>query len=244
MRVPVCAVLGASGRMGRAIAAELASDGAPARFFAINHERVDQIVLPEDAVLIDFSSEEGTRSAIEIALRHRAPLVSGTTGLSEETERLLDDAATRVPVLHAANMSVGVALLRRLVRQAARALGESFDVEIIETHHGAKRDAPSGTALCLAEEVRQSRPSSGDLVPGRRGLVGARAPGEIGVHAVRGGSVVGDHVVQFLGAHERLELGHRADSRAIFALGAIRAALWLRARAPGRYTLDDVVADL
>jgi 4-hydroxy-tetrahydrodipicolinate reductase len=228
--------------MGRAIAAELSEDGAPAAFFALNHGDFGQTVLPEDSVIIDFSSDAGTRAATALAVRERSPLVVGTTGLSAETLEALDAASATVPVLISANLSVGVALLRRLVRETARSLGSSWDVEIIETHHSAKRDAPSGTALALVEEVRAAHATHHPVVAGREGLPGPRRHGEIGVHAVRGGSVVGEHVVQFLGSSERIELTHRADSRTVFASGAIRAALWLRGRPAGRYTLDDVVA--
>ena len=140
-------------------------------------------------------------------------------------------------------MSLGVHVLTRLVAQAVAALAD-FDVEIVETHHRAKIDAPSGTALRLAETAQRARAGTTRLVHGRKGTPGARAAEEIGVHALRGGDVVGDHVVHLMGTGERLELVHRATTRDLFASGALRAASWIVGRPPGRYTLGDVVAGI
>jgi 4-hydroxy-tetrahydrodipicolinate reductase len=167
-------------------------------------------------------------------------LVSGTTGLSPESRALLDEVAGEIAVLWAPNMSLGVQVLARLVREAVASLGPSYDVEVVETHHNQKADAPSGTATLLVQAAQAARP---ELQPrhGREGQLGPRQPQEIGVHALRGGSVVGDHSVHLVGAFDRLEISHRAMSRDLFAAGALRAARFVAGRAPGRYTLADVL---
>ena len=185
-----------------------------------------------DAIL-DFSAPQGIRETVALALRYRCALVIGTTGLDESARARIDEAAGQVPVICQSNYSLGVAVLKRAVRMTAQALGEGFDIEIVETHHNKKKDAPSGTALSLAEAA--------NLLYGRQGLVGARG-NEIGLHAVRGGSVAGEHRVLFLGDNETIELRHEAQSRRIFAVGAVRAALFLAGRKAGLYTMDDVVA--
>jgi 4-hydroxy-tetrahydrodipicolinate reductase len=188
-------------------------------------------------VVIDFSLPQALEQLARLAARQGVALVSGTTGLRDLT--LLDTAAARVPVLWAANMSLGVQVLAELAAEAARRLGAGFDIEISEMHHRNKVDAPSGTALRLAEAVREAR----DLrtVTGRQGIVGARGSDEIGVLAFRGGDVIGDHTVPLLGPGERLELTHRATSRDLFAQGALRAARWLVTQRPGRYSLKDLL---
>ena len=195
-------------------------------------------------VVIDFSAPAATLALAAIAARAGTAVVSGTTGLGDDARAALDAAAARVPVLWEPNMSVGVHVLTRLVAQAAAAL-PGWDIEMVETHHRAKVDAPSGTALRLVEAMQQAM--AGDhahRVHGRQGRPGPRAADEIGVHAVRGGDVVGDHVVHFLGGGERLELTHRATSRDVFAHGAVRAAQWLAGRPAGRYGLCDVLAEV
>jgi 4-hydroxy-tetrahydrodipicolinate reductase len=188
-------------------------------------------------VVIDFSQPQALEQLARLAARQGVALVSGTTGLKDLA--LLDTAAARIAVVWAANMSLGVQVLSELAAEAARRLGPGFDIEICETHHRSKVDAPSGTALRLADalrEVRSLRP-----VTGRTGIVGARAPDEIGVLAFRGGDVIGDHTVHLLGPGERLELTHRATSRELFAQGALRAARWVVKQPPGRYSLKDVL---
>ena len=188
-------------------------------------------------VVIDFSLPQALEQLARLAARQGVALVSGTTGISDTSG--LDAAATRVPVLWAANMSLGIAVLSELVTQAALRLGSSFDIEITEVHHRHKVDAPSGTALRLADAVKEARALR--PVTGRQGNVGPRASEEVGVFAVRGGDVIGDHTVHLLGAGERLELTHRATNRDLFAHGALRAARWLARQAPGRYALADVL---
>lgn len=192
-------------------------------------------------VVIDFSLPQALEQLTRLAARQGVALVSGTTGRDFALlHSWLDVAAARVPVLWAANMSLGVQVLAELAAEAARRLGPGFDIEISETHHRNKVDAPSGTALRLAEAVREVR----DLrtVAGREGIVGARASDEIGVLAFRGGDVIGDHTVHLLGPGERLELTHRATNRDLFAQGALRAARWVVTQQPGRYTLRDVLS--
>jgi 4-hydroxy-tetrahydrodipicolinate reductase len=224
------AIMGASGRMGRAVAAALA-------------ERRDAALAEGTPdIYIDFSVPKALAAHLSTAIESGRPIVIGTTGLTAEHERLIDDAAAQVPVLQAANTSLGVNLLAHLVREAAARLGEDWDIEIVEMHHRYKLDAPSGTALMLGKVAAEGRnidlEASSDR--GRNGM-GERQRGRIGFAALRGGSVAGDHQIIFAGDGERLELGHRAESRAIFAQGAVRAALWLAGKPPGRYTMDDVL---
>ncbi|MCB9507384.1 MAG: 4-hydroxy-tetrahydrodipicolinate reductase [Myxococcales bacterium] len=196
---------------------------------------------PEADVVIDFSTPAGLVGAAAHASAYEAALLSGTTGLGQAGFAALAAVADRAAVCHAANMSLGVAVLRSLVTRAAAALPASFDVEIVEVHHRRKVDAPSGTAVALEAAVRAGRAVEAQRIGGRDGLVGPRQPAELGVHAVRGGDVVGEHTVLFLGDGERVELAHRATSRDVFAQGALVAARWLTGRAPGRYTIDDVL---
>jgi 4-hydroxy-tetrahydrodipicolinate reductase len=231
----VCAI-GATD-MGRD-AGELAGIGA------IGTPVVDGLAAIESTradVIIDFSAPALVQSLAPLAASLGIPLVTGTTGLGAEEVGALDRAAKRVALLWEPNMSLGVHVLTRLVAQAVAALAD-FDVEIVETHHRAKIDAPSGTALRLAETAQRARAGTTRLVHGRKGTPGARAAEEIGVHALRGGDVVGDHVVHLMGTGERLELVHRATTRDLFASGALRAAAWIVGRSPGRYGLGDVVA--
>jgi 4-hydroxy-tetrahydrodipicolinate reductase len=194
-------------------------------------------------VYIDFTTPDATGAAARVAREHKVAAVVGTTGLGRPAEEALEALAGVAPVLVAANFSLGVNLLLVLAETAARALGSDFDLEIVEAHHRHKRDAPSGTALALARALAAGRAVELDqvLTTSRSGEVGARPDGEIGVVAVRGGDVIGDHTAFFLGDGERLELTHRAGSRDLFAAGALRAAAWLASRPPGRYTMRDVL---
>lgn len=192
-------------------------------------------------VCIDFSSPRACAEAARAAAREGVPLVSGTTGLGPSEQRALDDASRRVAVLWAANMSLGVQVLADLVREAAGRLGLGFDVEVVEAHHRRKADAPSGTALRLVEALGEVRAGLRP-VTGRQGQPGPRQADELGLFALRGGDVIGDHTVYFFGEGERLELTHRATSRDLFAHGALAAARFLRGKPPGRYTLRDVLA--
>lgn len=191
-------------------------------------------------VVIDFSVASAVVPLYSAAARQRVALVSGTTGLDDAAKRALDRAAEAAPVLWSANMSLGVQVLAELVEQAVRRLGAGYDVEIVEVHHRKKVDAPSGTAKRLAEAARAARGELKELTS-RSGNVGARTEQELGVLAVRGGDVVGDHTVFLLGSGERLELTHRASNRGLFASGALTAARLLFGKPPGRYTLAELL---
>jgi 4-hydroxy-tetrahydrodipicolinate reductase len=254
------AVVGASGRMGRAIVRIASQNGLAiacavamtdvgrdagdlAGIGPIGTSVVDGLAALEHSradVVIDFSAPGVTLALAPIAAAAGSAIVSGTTGLAEEGRAALRRAAARVPVLWEPNMSVGVHVLTTLVAQAVAALAD-WDIEIVETHHRAKVDAPSGTALRLAEVAQRARASATRLVHGREGKPGARDASEIGMHALRGGDVIGDHVVHLLGGGERLEVAHRATSRDVFAHGAVRAALWIAGKPAGSYSLDDVL---
>lgn len=216
--------------MGKAIQAAVAEDPG----FELGSEGGD--------VLIDFSAPDGLRSSLDRAISAGIPLIIGTTGLIDEHDALIADAAKIIPILKAPNTSLGVALLTDLVERAARVLGpDNWDVEIIEAHHRNKTDAPSGTALHLGSAVERGRGMDAKEELGRGGTGLSREPGSIGYSAVRGGTVAGDHDVLFLGPEERLILSHRAESRAIFARGALAAARFIAGKPAGAYTMRDVI---
>ena len=198
--------------------------------------------LNESDVAIDFSAPAATAEHAQLAAECRKALVIGTTGLNEDQAALVRAAARTIPVVWAANMSLGMNLLFSLVRQAGRILGQ-YDIEIIETHHRHKKDSPSGSALRLAEAAAEG--AGIDLktsaVYGRKGLVGERPNTQIGIHAIRGGDVVGDHTVLFAEDGERVELAHKASNRECFAMGALKAALWVGAQPAGLYSMQDVL---
>jgi|APFEC2959095136_1045048.scaffolds.fasta_scaffold00178_29 4-hydroxy-tetrahydrodipicolinate reductase len=256
-------VLGAGGRMGRAIIAGVATAPGLALAGAIEragHESVGRPLGPPFApslticsnpgplaiasdVLIDFTSPAALEATLDAACDGRAAIVIGTTGLEARHHAMIDSAAEFIAVLQAANTSLGVALLMRLVAQAAQALGPDWDIEIAELHHRDKVDAPSGTALALGTAAAAGR--GVDLAEvsdrGRDGMTGVRVPGHIGFASLRGGSAAGDHTVLFGGDGERVELRHLAENREIFARGALRAAAWLAGKPAGRYAMDDVL---
>jgi len=199
-------------------------------------------VLDADGI-VDFSAPAATIEFSALAAQARIAHIIGTTGLSEEHINRISAAARHAPIVRSGNMSLGVNLLALLTRRVARALGEDFDIEIIEMHHRMKIDAPSGTALMLGEAAAEGRGL--DLrersARGRDGLTGARKNGDIGFASLRGGTVIGDHSVIFAGQGERIELTHRAEDRSVFARGAIRAALWAHGRKPGLYSMANVL---
>lgn len=194
-------------------------------------------------VTIDFSAREALINNIGVVTGRGIPMVIGTTGLDDAMLAAVSEAAREIPVVRAANMSTGINVLLDLVTRAAAVLGMDYDVEIVEAHHRHKKDAPSGTALALAEAVATGRKQvlCDVMVNGRDGMVGARPAGEIGMHALRGGDVVGDHTLHFAAEGERLEFTHRASNREAFALGALRAARWLIGRSAGLYDMRDVL---
>jgi 4-hydroxy-tetrahydrodipicolinate reductase len=193
-------------------------------------------------VIIDFSAHQATGTLLELAVKHRKPIVIGTTGHSPAEKKKLLALAAKVPCVWAGKFSVGVNLLFALTRRAAAVLGADYDTEVIEMHHRFKKDAPSGTAARLLEIILEERKLTAEsLRHGRSGITGERPPTEVGVHALRGGDVVGDHTVLFATLGERLELTHKAGDRAIFARGAIRAAHWVAKQKPGVYDMQDVL---
>jgi len=241
------AMHGAAGRMGQAIARAIGESSDLVLAAAIDRSgdgttaSLDAIASAD--VVVDFSHRDATRGIAEACSKHGKPLVVGTTGLAQETLDAIDALAKRERVVLAANTSVGVTVLFHLAKEAARLLGGEFDAEIVELHHGKKVDAPSGTALRLAEAVAEGKGlDASSFVHGRSGMVGARKKDEIGIHAVRLSDVVGEHTLYLSGPAERLELVHRAHDRALFARGALRAARWVaREGAPGRYDMRAVL---
>ncbi len=197
----------------------------------------------ETQVMIDFSTPAGTREAIKNCVSQGVNLVIGTTGLTDEDHKLIDDAGKSIAILQAPNMSLGVNLLFALAAQVAKQLGDDYDIEITESHHRFKKDSPSGTALGIAQAICDAtgKDINKDLDHGRQGQDCQRQPGRIGMHAIRQGDIVGDHTASFASLGERLELTHLASNRDVFAFGAIKAAKWLTNQKPGRYSMPDVL---
>jgi 4-hydroxy-tetrahydrodipicolinate reductase len=235
-------ILGSEGRMGRAIAAIAADFGATVAG-GVDADG-DPLALAKSAdVLVDFTAPSALEANLAAACEAGTPIVVGTTGLGQAHHDLIDNAAARVAVLQTSTTSLGVTLLARIVADAAARLGPEWDIEIVEAHHRHKVDAPSGTALLLGDAAAGGRGAKlADLkVVDRAGLTGARSEGTIGFASIRGGSIAGDHQVIFAGPGERLELIHRAESREMFARGAVRAAMWLAGQPAGRYTMPEVL---
>jgi len=194
-------------------------------------------------VMIDFSNPEAFNSILEFAISRKIALVMATTGLSEAQIKLLKDASNTIPVFFSANMSLGVNLLIDLVKKAAKVLEHNFDIEIIEKHHNQKVDAPSGTALAIADEINSVLSEKQEYIYDRHSRRKKRSKKEIGIHAVRGGTIVGDHSVVFAGNDEIIEVNHIATSKEIFATGALSAAKFMHNKKPGFYNMNDLLAD-
>ncbi len=250
---PRLCVVGARGRMGMQVLA-LAKDAGFAVTAAIDREAggsAEGVAVTTDVaaamdhadVYIDFSAPAATEAAARAAAKHGVAAVIGTTGLSAAATDALTALETRAPVLLAPNFSLGVNLMLVLAEQAARALGADYDLEVVELHHRRKRDAPSGTAIAVAQALATGRGVDYDKSHryAREGDVGAREDDEIGVVAVRGGDIVGEHTAYLIGELERIEITHRAQSRSLFADGALRTARWLAGKPPGRYQMRDVL---
>ncbi|MFM9934718.1 MAG: 4-hydroxy-tetrahydrodipicolinate reductase [Novosphingobium sp.] len=235
-------IIGSAGRMGQALIEAIATAGH-ALSGGIDQGGDVMALAKVSDVLVDFSAPAALEFNLDAAIHAGTPIVVGTTGLAERHHWLVDAAAVSIPVLQTGNTSLGVTLLAHLVREAAARLGDDWDIEITETHHRMKVDAPSGTALLLGEAAAAGREV--DLaeasVRGRDGVTGARETGTIGFASLRGGSVAGDHTVHFLADNERLSFTHIAENRAIFARGAVRAAAWLIGKEPGRYSMGEVL---
>ena len=235
-------IFGSAGRMGQALAAAVPDLGAT--LAGGIDAGGDPVALARAAdVLLDFSAPSALAANLAAARVTGTPILIGTTGLTPNHHALIDEAAAEIAVLQTGNVSLGVTLLAQLVREAAARLGPEWDIEIAEMHHRHKVDAPSGTALLLGEAAAAGRgiALAEAKVTERAGLTGARAEGTIGFASMRGGSVAGDHMVVFAGEGERIEIGHRAENRAIFAKGAVTAALWLAGKPAGRYTMAEVL---
>ncbi len=232
-------IIGSAGRMGGALVTAIAEAGHSHAGGADIGD--DLAALAASAhVLVDFSSPAALEANLDAARSANIPLVIGTTGLEERHLWLIDSAAKSIPVLQTGNTSLGITILAALVRQAAARLGNDWDIEIVEMHHRAKVDAPSGTALLLGQAAAEGRGIA--LADHRRGRGHApRERGAIGFASLRGGSVPGDHDVIFAGDGERITLSHHAESRDIFAHGAVRAAVWLCGQPSGRYAMSDVL---
>lgn len=260
------AVMGAAGRMGRELLRAVAAEpgcsisggtepkGAPAvgsdlgeligagKLGIAISDNAEEVISACDA-LLDFTGPAATVAFAKLAAKHKKIHVIGTTGLDADQEAAIKEAAKNATIIKAGNMSLGVNLLAAITRKVAAALNADFDIEIVEMHHRMKVDAPSGTALMLGRAAAEGRGVSLDeaSVRSRDGHTGARRRGDIGFATLRGGSVVGDHTVIFAGDGERIELTHLAADRGIFARGAVKAAMWGKGRAPGLYTMTDVL---
>ena len=235
-------IIGSAGRMGATLVEAIAAAGE-AHAGGVDQGGDLAALAAGSDVLVDFSSPHALEANLDAAVAAGVPIMVGTTGLEERHHWLCDTAAQSVAVLQTGNTSLGVTLLAHLVREAASRLGEDWDIEISETHHRMKVDAPSGTALLLGEAAAKGRgiDLAAHSARGRDGIAGARKAGDIGFGSLRGGSVAGDHTVQFLADDERIALTHIAENRRIFARGAVRAAQWLVGRPSGRYTMGHVL---
>jgi len=236
-------IAGVKGRMGQAL--QRCAATMPAITVSGKIDLGDDLgaVIDQGDVLIDFTSHQNTLDFVRLCAARRKAIVIGTTGHSEVERKELTSMAAHIPMVWSANFSTGVNALFWLTRKAAEILGPGFDLEIVEMHHRLKKDAPSGTAVTLAQILAEARRQSLDQAArhGREGLVGARTTEEIGIHSVRGGDVVGDHTVIFAAEGERLELTHKVSSRDTFALGALRAAQWVVGQKPGLYDMQHVL---
>ena len=245
-------ICGAAGRMGTRLIALAGQDQRFSVAGAVDREAQTagavsivtdmSSVISSGDVVIDFTTAEATMEHLAVCRKAGKALVIGSTGITEQQRAVLKEASRDIPIVFSPNMSLGVNLLFRLVQEVARAI-PGYDVEIVELHHNQKKDAPSGTAVKLAENIAEALNRDMDKIGvyGREGIVGPRTKEEIGVMAVRGGDIVGDHTVYFIGTGERIELTHRAHSRDTFAAGALTAAHWVAGKTPGLYDMQDVL---
>jgi len=234
---------GAKGRMGQALISCAESDPELSVGAALDHGSDLAASLSLVDAVIDFTFADATASVVEACVSAKKPLVIGTTGQDDATREAIKKAAAIIPIVFAPNFSIGVNTLFWLTKKATEILGPDFDLEVVEMHHRLKKDSPSGTARRLAEILTEVRglQYDGDVRHGREGIVGERTKTEVGMHAIRGGDVVGDHTVIYANVGERVELTHKASSRDTFAKGALRAAKWATTQAPGLYDMQDVL---
>ena len=259
-------IIGAGGRMGRMLIEAVANN--PQTTLAAAIERSGSSLVGVDAgelvglekngvalsdnlqaelskidVLIDFSLPDSTENNVQLCAANKVAMVIGTTGLNDAQEEALNAACEQIPVVYAGNYSTGVNVSLKLIEMAAKAFGETADIEVIESHHKHKVDAPSGTAFMMANAAAEARGQNLKEVAvyGREGHTGERKPGSIGIHAIRGGEIIGDHSVMLIADGEMVEIKHHARERMTFAAGAVRAATWVIDQAPGRYDMQDVL---
>ena len=246
------AIVGAAGRMGKMLCALAEGTELDVVSKVDVAEGFDKAWSDDVEGVIDFSYHTAVPAAVEKAAAKGLAYVIGTTGLTADEQKTVDAAAKKIPIVQSGNYSLGVNLLLELVKKAAQVLGPEYDIEVTEMHHRHKKDAPSGTALMLARSAARGRfegfekferfeKSDKDFTYGRKGDIGERPVGEIAIHALRGGSVVGDHTVMFAGDVERVELTHKAQGREAFAAGALKALAWAKGRKPGLYNMRDVL---
>jgi 4-hydroxy-tetrahydrodipicolinate reductase len=239
-------IIGISGKMGQALLAcasatpQIDVIGGIHRKSGFDHQK--DLIAASD-VVIDFSFHSVTPIIADLCAMHKKAMIIGTTSHSDDEKSAIIAHGSTIPIVMTSNFSIGITLLNQFARSAAEILGEDVDVEIVETHHRFKKDAPSGTATMLAQTIAKVR---GQLLKevakhGRSGIVGPRDASEIGIHSIRGGDVIGDHTIIYAGLGERLELTHKASSRNIFASGALRAAQWIIGKDPGLYTMEHVL---
>ena len=243
---------GACGKMGGNVLSLLQADEEATAVCGVDlypkeigipvYKSFDEIQEQAD-VIIDFSSPVGLKERLDYAEKHNLAIVLASTGFTAEDIALIDEYAKKIPLFKTANLSLGVNVMQALCKAAAQILGEEFDVEIIERHQNLKKDAPSGTALMLADTVNEAFNCSKKYVNGRSGIVGARGKSEIGMHAVRGGTIVGEHEVMFAGEDEIITITHSARSKRVFAVGAIRAAKFLKGKAAGMYAMKQLLEE-
>ena len=241
---------GCGGRMGKAVAAAVGNEVRIVAGVDVNAASIDASDFPiyesitefsdKADVIVDFSHHSALPSLLDYAKATKTPVVVATTGHTDEELALMREAASEVAIFHSGNFSIGINLIINLAKQAARTLGADFDIEIIEKHHNKKLDAPSGTALMIANAVADEREES-EYIYDRHSVRKAREPKEIGIHSVRGGSIVGEHEVIFAGANEIVSISHSAASREIFANGALRAAIYLAGKSAGLYSMTDLI---
>lgn len=244
-------LVGSSGRMGKTVAAcaeeredEIVAgvDVCPAPAAFPVYQTISAVKERAD-VLIDFSAVDGLSERLAYCMKTALPAVLAATGYSEADELSVREAAKKIPVFKTGNFSIGINLLQLFAKRAAAILGDGFDAEIIERHHNKKKDAPSGTALMLADSIGEGFGKAEKYAFGREGFVGERTKAEIGIHAVRGGTIVGEHEVMFAGDDEIITLSHSARSRKVFAVGALKAARWLVNQPAGLYDMHDMLQE-
>lgn len=237
------AILGAAGRMGKMLVklAENTSMEVVSKVDVV--DGYDKSWSDDVEGVIDFSFHTAVPAAVKKAAEQGIAYVIGTTGLTQEEQSVVDEATKKIPVVQSGNYSLGINLLLELVKKASNVLGEEYDIEVVEMHHRHKKDAPSGTALMLAKAAADGRGLDfvKNAIYGREGETGERSSSEIAVHALRGGSVIGDHTVMFAGEVERVEITHKAQGREAFAAGALKALSWAKGKAPGLYNMRDVL---